>query len=78
MRPVTGIIMILVPLAHHLNATEVLSIVMALFVFCLVWESITSLRCGAHIWERWSETDYPEHHPEEDNTFKVGPGHEIP
>ncbi|KAJ5147914.1 hypothetical protein N7476_000573 [Penicillium atrosanguineum] len=36
MRPITGIITILIPLAHHLNATEVLSIIMALFVFCLL------------------------------------------
>ncbi|KAJ6122052.1 hypothetical protein N7512_004517 [Penicillium capsulatum] len=60
MRPITGIITVLLPLAHHLNATKILSIVMALFVFCVIWESITSLRSGAHIFERWSETDYPD------------------
>ena len=70
--------MILVPLAHHLGATAVLSIVMALFVFDVIWETLTSMRCGAHIWERWSETSYPEEHPVQEETFKVGPGYEMP
>ncbi|KAJ5248832.1 hypothetical protein N7468_000283 [Penicillium chermesinum] len=77
MRPITAVIVILIPLARHLGATSVLSIIMALFVLCVVWESITSLRCGAHIWERWSETDYPERR-RGDDTFKNGPGRELP
>ena len=60
MRPVTGIITVLLPLAHHLNATEILSIIMALFVLVVIWENITSLRSGAHVFEPWSETDYPD------------------
>lgn len=60
MRPITGTITILIPLAHHLNATEVLSIVMAMFVFCLVWETVASLRKGACFWEAWTDTEYPE------------------
>lgn len=60
MRPITGIITVLLPLARHLNATEILSIIMALFVFCVIWESIASLRSGAHVFERWTETDYPD------------------
>ncbi|KAJ5595397.1 uncharacterized protein N7459_001605 [Penicillium hispanicum] len=60
MRPVTGVIMILIPLAHHLGATAVLSIIMALFVFCVIWESVTSLHSGAHLWEKWEDTDYPD------------------
>lgn len=60
MRPITGIITILIPLAHHLNATEVLSIIMALFVFCLLWETYGSLMKDACFFEQWTETQYPE------------------
>lgn len=52
--------MILLPLAHHLGATSILSIIMALFVFCTIWETITSLRKGAYFWEKWEDTQYPE------------------
>lgn len=62
MRPVTGIIMILLPLAKHLGATSILSIIMALFVFCTCWETIASLRKGACFWETWEDTQYPEKH----------------
>lgn len=60
MRPITGVITVLIPLAHHLNATEVLSIIMAMFVFCLIWETVASLRKGACFWEKWTDTEYPE------------------
>jgi hypothetical protein len=60
MRPITGIIMILLPLAKHLGATSILSVIMALFVICTFWETIASLRKGALFWERWEETQYPE------------------
>ncbi|KAJ5946159.1 hypothetical protein N7454_002998 [Penicillium verhagenii] len=60
MRPITAIIIILLPLARHLGATSILSIIMALFVFCTIWESVTSLKGGAHFWEPWTETDYPD------------------
>ncbi|KAJ5166307.1 uncharacterized protein N7482_005088 [Penicillium canariense] len=63
MRPVTGIIMVLLPLAHDLGATSVLSIVMALFVFCTLWETIASLRKGAYFWEKWEDTQYPAKRP---------------
>ncbi|KAJ6021181.1 hypothetical protein N7540_006685 [Penicillium herquei] len=70
MRPVTGIITILLPLAHHLDATAILSIIMALFVFCVIWESVTSLKSGAHFWEPWTETDYPESYTPDDHRSK--------
>lgn len=60
MHPITGTITILIPLAHHLNATEVISIVKPMFVFCLVWETVASLRKGACFWEAWTDTEYPE------------------
>jgi hypothetical protein len=59
-RPITGIIIILLPLAHHLDATEVLSIIMAFFVICVIWETVTSLKRGACFWEKWEDTEYPE------------------
>ncbi|KAJ5486009.1 hypothetical protein N7530_000309 [Penicillium desertorum] len=61
MRPVTGIIMVLVPLARHLNTTSVLSVIMAFFVFCVIWETVGSLRPGACFYEQWVDNDYPEH-----------------
>ncbi|CRG86311.1 8-amino-7-oxononanoate synthase [Talaromyces islandicus] len=60
MRPVVGIILVLLPLAHRLNLTETLSIIMALIVFCVIWENVTSLQRGAKVWESWTETKYPE------------------
>lgn len=60
MRPITGVIVILLPLAHHLGATSILSIIMSLFVLCTIWETITSLRKGACFWETWEDTQYPE------------------
>ena len=60
MRLIVGIIMILLPLAHHLSLTDILSIIMSLTVFCLIWENITALRRDACIWETWKDTDPPE------------------
>lgn len=60
MRPAVGIITILLPLARGLDATSVLSIIMALFVFTLIWETVTSLKKGACFWETWTDTEYPE------------------
>ncbi|KAF3399828.1 hypothetical protein F1880_008400 [Penicillium rolfsii] len=60
MRPITGIITILIPLAHRLNATEILSMIMAIYVACLVWETVGSLDKGASFFEQWSDTDPPE------------------
>lgn len=72
MRPVTGIIMILLPLAKHLGATSILSIIMALFVFCTFWETIMSLRKGACFWERWEDTQYPDKNLIQDEGEKNG------
>jgi hypothetical protein len=60
MRPIVGLILVLLPLAKSLNLTETLSVVMALVVFCLIWENVTSLQKGAKIWEAWRDTGYPE------------------
>uniref|UniRef100_A0A093VA24 Low temperature requirement protein A n=1 Tax=Talaromyces marneffei PM1 TaxID=1077442 RepID=A0A093VA24_TALMA len=45
MRPVVGLILVLLPLAKSLNLTETLSVIMALVVFCLIWENVSS--CSA-------------------------------
>ncbi|KAH8695201.1 bacterial low temperature requirement A protein-domain-containing protein [Talaromyces proteolyticus] len=60
MRPIVGLILILLPLAHRLNLTETLSVIMALMVWIVIWENITSLQRGAKLWEPWTETKYPE------------------
>lgn len=60
MRPVVGLILVLLPLAKSLNLTETLSVIMALVVFCLIWENVSSLQKGAKIWEVWRDTGYPE------------------
>lgn len=58
-RPITGTIIICLGLAHDLNATAVLSIIMSLIVFCLIWETVTSLRKCAKVWETWVDL-YPD------------------
>ncbi|OKL63241.1 hypothetical protein UA08_01337 [Talaromyces atroroseus] len=60
MRPAVGLILVLLPLAKSLNLTETLSVIMALVVFCLIWENVTSLQRGAKFWEAWTDTRYPE------------------
>jgi hypothetical protein len=42
-----------------MDITARLSIIVALVVFCLVWENITSLMRGAKIWEKWENTKPP-------------------
>ncbi|KAJ5109982.1 hypothetical protein N7532_002627 [Penicillium argentinense] len=72
MRPITGLITILLPLAHHLNATEILSVIMAMYVFVLVWETVGSLRKGACFFERWTDTGYPERQSQDVETKDAG------
>lgn len=57
MRPIIGIVMLLLPLAHHcLSFLETLSIIMALIIFCVMWESVTGLQRGVKICEPWTES----------------------
>lgn len=71
MRLVTGIITVLLSLARHLNGTKILSIIMVLFVFCVIWESVASLRSGAHVLERWTETNYPDQSQDQSHAEKL-------
>ena len=70
MRPITGLITILLPLAHHLNATEILSIIMAMYVLCLVWETVGSLKKGACFFEHWKDLEYPERRQQDTESKK--------
>jgi hypothetical protein len=58
-RPIIGIIICCLPLAHDLDVTEILSIIMALFAFTVLWENVTSLQKGSKFWETWEGTQYP-------------------
>ncbi|EED19222.1 conserved hypothetical protein [Talaromyces stipitatus ATCC 10500] len=60
MRPIVGLIIVLLPLAKSLNLTETLSVIMALVAFCVIWENVSSLQRGAKVWESWRDTRYPE------------------
>ncbi|KAA8651871.1 hypothetical protein EYZ11_004180 [Aspergillus tanneri] len=68
MRPITSLIIVLLGLAHSLDITSMMSVIMALVAFCLIWENVTSLRRDAKIWEPWENTQYPE---ETDDTVPV-------
>jgi len=68
-RPIVAVIIICLPLAHDLDITSVMSIIMALLVFCVVWENITSLMRGAKFWESWEGTEYPK---SSDNLSRLG------
>jgi hypothetical protein len=60
MRPISAIIIICLPLAHDLDITSLLSILMALIALTVIWENVTSLMRGANFWEKWENTKYPE------------------
>ena len=60
MRPVSAIIIICLPLAHDLDITSLLSIIMALIALTVIWENVTSLMRGAKFWEKWENTKYPD------------------
>jgi hypothetical protein len=54
MRPVIGLAMLLLPLAHdRLSFIKTLSITMSLIIFCVMWECVTSLQSGVGICESW-------------------------
>lgn len=54
MRPVIGLAMLLLPLAHdRLSFIKTLSIIMSLIIFCVMWECVTSLQRGVGICESW-------------------------
>ncbi|KAK2608864.1 hypothetical protein QQS21_002577 [Conoideocrella luteorostrata] len=63
MRLVIAVILAVLPETHdHLTATEFIVIVMALFAFLTIWETIGGLMKGATVFEPWSNV----HPPDED------------
>lgn len=71
MRAIIGIIIILLPLAHDLDLTAIMSIIMALMAFCVIWENITSLMRCARFWEKWEHTRYPETNSSQNQTVAI-------
>lgn len=61
MRPVVAVVLVVLPETHHrLDATQFLAIIMALFAFLTLWETIGGLLKGATLFEPWTERDPPE------------------
>lgn len=58
-RPIMGIVICCLPLACDLKITAILSTIMTLLVFTVIWENVTSLTRGAKFWESWEGTEYP-------------------
>ena len=87
MRPISAVIIVCLPLAHDLSITSLLSVIMALIAFTVVYENVTSLVRGAKFWEPWQDTQYPEdacidgsHSPNQigsDEVIRNGEGVEI-
>ena len=61
MRLVVGIILVCLPITsrEQLNTVQLLSIVMALFSFTVIWETLGGLLKGAKVWESWEGRNMP-------------------
>ena len=60
MRLVTAIILLVMPETHdHLNAVQFMVVVMSLFAFTLIWETVGGLTKDFHIFESWDERHGP-------------------
>lgn len=70
-RLVIAIVLIVMPLSHnHLGTTEFMIVVMCLFAFLLVWETVAGLSKSARVFEPWTHChpppdDAPSSHDEE-------------
>ncbi|KAM0242462.1 hypothetical protein ACHAPO_000881 [Fusarium lateritium] len=65
MRLVIAIVLIIIPESHnHLNAEDFMFVVMALFAFLLIWETLGGLSKTSKLFEPWSDRHPP---PEEDD-----------
>ncbi|KAM4065746.1 bacterial low temperature requirement A protein (LtrA) domain-containing protein [Hirsutella rhossiliensis] len=57
MRLVVAIILVILSATvRHLNATEFMAVVMALFAFLTLWETVGGLMKGAQLFEPWTST----------------------
>ena len=60
MRLITAVILIVLPETHdHLNTTEFMVVVMALFALTLIWETIGGLNKDFHVFEKWEDRHPP-------------------
>ncbi|RBR05756.1 hypothetical protein FVER53590_09493 [Fusarium verticillioides] len=65
MRLIIAIILVVIPESHnHLNAESFMFIIMALFAFLLIWETIGGLSRTSKFFEPWTNRNPP---PEEDD-----------
>jgi hypothetical protein len=53
--------LVLLPITSkdQLNPVQLLSIVMALFAFTVIWETVGGLQKGARVYERWDGRNIP-------------------
>ena len=74
MRPISATIIVCLPLAHDLDITSLLSIIMALIALTVFYENVTSLTKGAKFWEPWTDTKYPDdaHHDRSHSQEQTG------
>jgi low temperature requirement protein LtrA len=61
MRLIVAVILVLLPITSkdQLNPVQLLSIVMALFAFTVIWETVGGLQKGARIYEKWDGRNMP-------------------
>jgi low temperature requirement protein LtrA len=65
MRLIIAIILVVIPESHnHLNAESFMFVIMALFAFLLIWETIGGLSRTSKFFEPWTNRNPP---PEEDD-----------
>jgi low temperature requirement protein LtrA len=62
MRLVMAVILVLLPITstEQLNSVQLLSVVMALFAFVVVWETVGGLQKGARVYEKWEGRNMPQ------------------
>jgi low temperature requirement protein LtrA len=61
MRLAVAIVLVLLPITtkEQLNPVQLLSIVMALFAFVVIWETVGGLQNGARVYEKWEGRNMP-------------------
>ncbi|KAK5946142.1 hypothetical protein PMZ80_000282 [Knufia obscura] len=73
MRFIVALILVVLPETHeHLNTTQFVCTIMALFTVVTLWETVGGLMKGASIFETWEGR-----HPPEENMFDIERPHEV-
>lgn len=62
MRLFTGIVLMLMPITttEQLDPVELLSVVMTLFAFVVIWETVGGLQKRARVYEKWEGRNRPD------------------